>query len=142
MVFLCSAYNNNCIKNITGTLLCQWNGKHEYALTNQGYNFGMDAIWQYLSQFDRKTNYVGQNSSGNDNTYVNTNTGAPTADFNVSIGHGNGDNSNQLSQGGILMIAIVIGCVVVVSCCVGAWFYLQRKRKIGRYTALEMPQVT
>ena len=134
----CSAYNTNCTNNITGTLLCQWNGEHEYALTSEGYNFGMDAVWQFLSQFDRRSNYIGNENNNNTNNnynYTHSNftfgystTGDSQTDGNneTNSGSGEGNGNNGLSEGG--KIGIVVACIFVVLCIVAGVFYWQKKR--------------
>eukprot|EP01084_Bolivina_argentea_P128131 226529_1 len=63
----CKSYNLKC-RNNSFTMLCEWYGIHDYPTNGSkysqyygknmssappGFNFGLDATWQYLSQFQR-----------------------------------------------------------------------------------------
>eukprot|EP01084_Bolivina_argentea_P069879 127078_1 len=63
----CKSYNKNC-RNNAFTMVCGWNGTHDYPTNGTkysqyygrnmssappGYNFGLNAAWQYLAQFQR-----------------------------------------------------------------------------------------
>ena len=63
----CEDYDTDCINGISGTRLCQWDGNHSYPLTTSGRNFGLDAAWEYMSQFDLSSNYIGMEPT-NDQT--------------------------------------------------------------------------
>ena len=98
----CKDYNNNCTYGISGTRLCQWDGNHSYPIAN-GRNFGLDAAWEFMSQFDLHSNYIGDSSSSEDSdssSSENNSTDHDSSSESNNSGSNSGSNSNSGSGSG------------------------------------------